>query len=197
MAKKYDSTEYGRNFAFVQKVENLPEDWEVSLKEMGVPMAYILHDKDVYTLRDFKEKPEEMEGKKIGEKKPDHVHFFAYFPGKRTINGVLKMFAWLNIKWVELVVTKNGKLAYFLHYGSEDKYVYRFEELHVINGLKVKPAELANLTFEDVLNFVDTYNVTKFSELVRATKVKDKVLFNYVTGHYALCCAYFADVRED
>ena len=113
-----------------------------------------------------------------------------------SINGVLKLFSWLNIGWVELVVNKNAKLGYFLHWTAKDKAQYLWEDLHVINGLKVNPADLADVTFEDVMQFVDEYNITKFKELVKATRSRNKPLFRYVTGHYALVSAYLYDGDE-
>lgn len=196
MAKNEYADERGRNFAFVQKVENLPEDWERIIQEKFIPMAYIVHDKDVYTQREIDENPDTLGDKVAGQPKDLHVHFFAYFNGKRTPGGVVKMFSELNIGWCELVVCKNAKLAYFLHLRSEDKHVYDYEELHVVNGLKVDYAALNNVTFADVLDFAEEYSITRFHELVKATKRKDPPLFKYITGHYALCCAYFADCRE-
>lgn len=186
----------GRNFAFVQKLKNLPDNWEQIIKDKCIPMAYIIHDKDVLLQREKDEKPEVYKDKEVGQLKDPHVHFFAYFNGKRAPSGVVKMFSELNIGWAELVVAKNGKLAYFLHIGCDDKYLYPYDDLKIINGLKVDFAALNNVDFGDVLDFANEYNITRFHELVNATKRKDPPLFRYVTGHYALVCAYFADVRE-
>lgn len=196
LPKKYDSDERGRNFAFVQMLKNLPENWEQIVKDKCIPMAYIVHDKDVLLQREKDEKPAVYSGKEVGQLKDPHVHFFAYFNGKRAPSGVVKMFSELNIGWAELVVSKNGKLAYFLHIGSDDKYKYPYDDLKIINGLKVDFAALNNVDFGDVLDYADEYNITRFNELVRATKRNDPPLFRYITSHYALVCAYFADVRE-
>ena len=196
MARNEYIEDRGRNFAFVQKLENLPENWEQIIKDKCIPMAYIVHDKDVLLQREKDDKPDVYKDREVGELKDIHVHFFAYFNGKRTPSGVVKMFSELNIGWAELVVSKNGKLAYFLHIGSDDKYKYPYDDLKIINGLKVDFAALNNVDFADVLDFADEYNICRFSELVKATKRKDPPLFRYITGHYALVCAYFADVRE-
>ena len=195
MSKNEYSDERGRNFSFVQKLENLPEDWERIIHEKCVPMAYIVHDKDTYTQYEIDNNPA-LAGKIAGELKDAHVHFFVYFNGKRTIGGVVKMFSELNIGYAELVVSKNGKLAYFLHIGCEDKYQYPYEDLKVIHGLKVDYAALNNVNFADVLDFAHEHGIRKFSALVQATKRTDPPLFKYVCGHYALVCAYFAGVRE-
>lgn len=196
MPKTYDADERGRNFAFVQKVENLPENWETLVAEKCIPMAYIVHDRDVYTQRDFDEKGEALAGKKVGDMKDSHVHFFAYFSGKKTCGGVIKLFEDLGIKHVEVVVSKNAKLAYFLHIGCDDKYLYDYDDLKRINGIKVDYAALNNVDFGDVLRFIREYNISQFYELIHCSEKKDPPIFKYVCGHYALCCAYFSDRRE-
>lgn len=191
----------GRNFAFVQKVENLPENWRDIIEDKLIPMAYIVHDKDVHTA-----KPE-LIGKHaanavivnedlIGQPVDPHVHFFAYFNGKRTASGVVSMFSELNIGYAERIECKNAYLAYMLHLRQEDKHRYEYDELKIINGLKVNFADLSDVDFGDVLEFAEEYGITRFSELIKATRRKDPPLFRYVYGHYALVCAYFADERE-
>ena len=182
----------GRNFAFVQLLENLPEDWEKKAELKLLPMAWVVHDKDRYT-----EEDEENDPKcKAGSLKKPHVHFFVYFNGKRTANGVVMLFSDFNISYVERIECKNAYLAYMLHLRQEDKHVYDYDEMVIKNGLKVNFADLANVDFGDVLEFADKFGITRFSELVKATKRHDPPLFRYVTGHYALVVAYFADCRD-
>lgn len=188
-----DGNVIGRNFAFVQLIENLPEDWEKIAENLLLPICWIIHDKDRYTEDDEKKNPEH----KAGTLKKPHVHFFVYFSGKRTVNGVIMLFSKLNISYVERIECKNAYLAYMLHLRQEDKHTYEYSELVIKNGLKVNFADLANVDMADVLDFIDRFGVTRFSELVQATKRHDPPLFRYVTGHYGLVCAYFADLRED
>lgn len=171
----------GRNFAWVQKIENLPDDWEKRLKEMMLPLAYVIH---LYDRHDD------------GSPVEPHVHVFVYFSGKRTASGVVEMFSWANIAYCEKIECKNAYLAYMLHIGYEDKYRYEYGDMHILNGLKVNFADLADVDFGDVLEFATEYNIVRFSELVRCTKVKEPPLFRYVCSHYALVCAYFSDMRE-
>lgn len=182
----------GRNFAFVQKVENLPENWEEIIKEKLLPMAYILHNKDIYTEKDEQKEPEHKAGMQVSP----HVHFFVYFSGKKTISGVLNMFSDLNIAHVEKIECKNAYLAYMLHLRQEGKHTYGYDELKIINGLKVNYADLNDVDFGDVLDFADKFGISRFCELVQATKRHDPPLFRYVSGHYALVVAYFADARD-
>lgn len=171
----------GRNFAWVQKLENLPDNWEEKLKDMLLPVAWIVHRYDVH---------------EDGTPVEPHVHVFVYFNGKRTASGVVQMFSWANIGYCEKIECKNAYLAYMLHIGKEDKYRYEYEELKIANGLKVNYADLADVDFGDVLDFANEYGIVRFSELVRATKAKEPPLFRYVCSHYALVCAYFGDVRD-
>lgn len=182
----------GRNFAFVQLVENLPKDWEKIARDKLLPMAWVLHDKDFYTKEDEKKNPEHQAGT---TKKP-HVHFFVYFNGKRTASGVVEMFSEFNIAYAEKIECKNAYLAYMLHIRQDDKYTYPYDAMVIVNGLKVNFADLSDVDFSDVLDYADEWSITRFSELVKATKKNEPPLFRYITSHYALCCAYFADARE-
>lgn len=165
----------GRNFAFVQKLENLPDDWEQLVISKLLPMAWVVHDKDSGV--------------------DPHVHFFVYFSGKRSVSGVVSMFSDLNVGYVEKIECKNAYLAYMLHLRQDDKHRYGYDELRIVNGLKVNFSDLADVDFSDVLSFVEDYSITRFSELVKATRDKEPPLFRYVTSHYALVCAYFQDER--
>lgn len=187
-----DGNVIGRNFAFVQLIENLPENWEKKVEDLLLPVAWVVHDKDRYTEDDEKVDPE----RKAGMLKKPHVHFFVYFSGKRSANGVVALFHELNINYVERIECKNAYLAYMLHLRQEDKYTYPYDAMVIKNGLKVNFADLANVDFGDVLDFAEKYNVTKFSELVQVAKRHDPPIFRYVNGHYGLVCAYFADLRE-
>ena len=159
----------GRNFAFVQKVENLPEDWQKVAADKLLPMAWVLHDEDRYTEKD-QEKNQEH---KAGELVEPHVHFFVYFNGKRTASGVVDMFSEFNIAYAEKIECKNAYLAYMLHLRQEDKHKYDYEDMHILNGLKVNFADLSDVDFGDVLSFAEEYGITRFSELVKATRSKE------------------------
>ncbi len=105
------------------------------------------------------------------------------------------MFSDLNVGYVEKIECKNAYLAYMLHLRQDDKHRYGYDELRIVNGLKVNFSDLADVDFSDVLSFVEDYSITRFSELVKATRDKEPPLFRYVTSHYALVCAYFQDER--
>lgn len=186
----------GRNFAMVQKLENMPDDWRERLEELGLPIAYVVHDKDVYTEREDK-RDLSAPGCKPGDKVPDHVHIFVYFSGKRTASGVVEMFSDFGIKYAQKIECKNAYLAYMLHLRQEGKHKYDYSEMILLNGIKVNFADLSDIDFSDVKRFAQEYNITRFSELVDASMYKDPPVFRYVTSHYALTCAYFADKRED
>lgn len=182
----------GRNFAFVQKEESLPKDWQEIAAGKLLPMAYVIHNKDVYTEKDEQKSPEHKAGMPV----PAHVHFFVYFNGKRTASGVVEMFSEFNIAYAEKIECKNAYLAYMLHLRQEDKHRYDYADMHILNGLKVNFADLSDIDFSDVLTFAEEYSITRFSELVKASRKIDPPIFRYVTSHYALVCSYFADERE-
>ena len=192
LAKNEYKEPRGRNFAFVQLVENLPDDWQEIAAGKLLPLAWVLHDKDVYTEKDEMKDPTH----KAGEPKKPHVHFFVYFNGKRTASGVVSMFSEFNISYAEKIECKNAYLAYMLHLRQEGKHQYDYSDMHIMNGLKVNFADLSDVDFGDVLSFAEEYNITRFSELVQAARRKDPPIFRYVTGHFSLVCAYFADARE-
>lgn len=176
----------GRNFAFVQKLELLPPDWREILADKLLPIAYIVHDKDV--------KVDDATGEVVPVE--PHVHVFVYFNGKRTASGVVAMFQEFGIAYAERIECKNAYLAYMLHLRQEDKHTYSYEELVIINGLKVNFADLSDVDFGDVMNFARERGIHRFSQLMDAAYQYDPPIFRYIQGHYGLVCAYYSDARE-
>ena len=135
MAKNEYKEERGRNFAFVQLVENLPEDWREIVADKLLPMAYVVHDKDLYNEKDELANPEHV----AGTKKKPHVHFFVYFSGKRTASGVVGMFSELGIAYAQKIECKNAYLAYMLHLRQQGKHRYDYDEMVISEQWRVFP----------------------------------------------------------
>lgn|GEM_PF-2150121 len=176
----------GRNFAFVQKLSQLPPDWRDVLADKLLPIAYIVHDKDT--------KLDEQTGELVPVE--PHVHVFVYFNGKRTASGVVAMFPEFGIAYAERIECKNAYLAYMLHLKQEDKHTYGYDELVIINGLKVNFADLSDVDFGDVMRFANERGIHRYSQLVDAALQHDPAIFRYITGHYGMVCAYYSDKRE-
>ena len=188
------ASERRRYWWFVQKVCNLPENWEQLFCDLLVPGAYILHDKDYYTADDVKR----MHDKIQGELKDAHVHFLQYFPGKRTYSGVLALNNGLgfNLGKVEPVPHKDGALAYMLHLNRPEKHLYGFDELKIVNGLKVNFADLAEVDFADVMDYCEGHSITRLGQLLKATERTEPPLFRYICGHFSLVAAFLGDERD-
>ena len=94
-----------------------------------ISFGYILHDKDIWTYRDYEEKKEYMDsaGLKVGDIKKPHYHCTIKFKNPRYKSTVAKE---LGIPFNKIVrcLTVDGSLKYDLHIDEDDKYPYDIDE---------------------------------------------------------------------
>lgn len=155
-----------RSFAFVQLLENLPDNWNQQFQDMLCESCYIVHDQD--------------------EAKP-HVHFFLYFQGKRSPNAVLKDIPEeFGIKHLERVRSKLAYIRYMLHWGYEDKFRYDWEDLKILGGLKVNVSDLASVDLSTVLTCLQEHEFSNFYEFVMYCNDHRPELLRFTQTHFQL-----------
>lgn len=159
-----------RSFAFVQKVDNLPASWEQDFKDMLCESCYIVHDMD--------------------EAEP-HVHFFLYYQGKRGLLSVLNEIPdGFGVKHVEPVRSKLAYVRYMLHWGYDDKHQYSWDDLKVIGGMKINLADLASVTFDQVIDLVTENDFSSFYEFVNYCKAERPEYLRFCQTHFQLIDKY-------
>lgn len=155
-----------RSFAFVQLIDNLPENWKEQFRDMLCESCFIVHDKD--------------EAK-------EHVHFFIYFQGKRSINGVLDMIPDdFKVLHVEPVRSKLAYIRYMLHWGYPEKHRYNYEDLEVLGGLKINVSDLADVDLVTVIDCLQDHNFTSLFEFLLFCKDKRPELLRFTQTHFQL-----------
>lgn len=170
-----------RSFMYTQQLIHLSRNMQPSgdtLKRYlndrlpkGTDWAYIVHDKDYYTLEDEKKDPKRL----AGSPKEPHVHIAIYLPNAKTISALASD---LNVKpnYITKFSGRNGKqnlFSYLVHKteGSklDGKYEYGYEEVetnfeykHYVEGVasSMKTASMERATIQQMilngkLRFID------------------------------------------
>lgn len=137
----------------------------------GTDWAYIVHDKDYYTLEDEKKDPKRL----AGSPKESHVHIAMYLPNAKTISALASD---LNVKpnYITKFSGRNGKqnlFSYLVHKteGSklDGKYEYGYEEVvtnfeykHYVEGVasslttaSMEKATIQQMIMNGELRFID------------------------------------------
>lgn len=126
--------EKSRYFTFLLYPESIPEDWELKLELLGVPIAISpLHDKD------------QKEGKEQGLKKP-HYHVLYIAKNPVTTHSVRKRIQRTlgnqSIAKVQIVARSVESVYLYLTHESKDaiaknKYVYDKENIKLLNNFDI------------------------------------------------------------
>ncbi len=104
-----DGTPRSRNWWFVQRIDNLPENWESQLIELAIPCCYVVHDMDRKPLDD-----NDQSGVYVPV--APHVHCILAFSGQLRAQSVLdRLPDSFGVKYVEPVGEKVGACTYLLH----------------------------------------------------------------------------------
>lgn len=171
MSKKAKS----RYFTFLLYPESVPEDWELKLESLGMPIAISpLHDKD------------RKEGNEQGLKKA-HYHVIYVTPNPVTAHSVRMRIKRLlgdqSVAMVQIVATSMENMYLYLTHESKDaiaknKYVYDKADIKHLNNFDIdryivldeaekKEIErvILNIIYdnrlENVFDFMDFYHVHK------------------------------------
>lgn len=164
-----------RYFTFLLYPESIPEDWEVKLESLGMPIAISpLHDKD------------RKEGNEQGLKKP-HYHVIYVTPNPVTAHSVRmrikRLLGEQSIAMVQIVASSMENMYLYLTHESKDaiaknKYVYDKADIKHLNNFDIdryivldeaekKEIErvILNIIYdnrlENVFDFMDFYHVHK------------------------------------
>lgn len=170
MSKQSKQKRY-RTFAFVQKVENLPESWEQDFQDMKCESCYIVHDKD--------------------EGVDPHVHFVLYFQGKKSINGVLDTVPpSFGVGYLEAIASKIGYIRYILHWNEKDleagKHRYEWKELKLLGGMKVNAADVGGVTLDTAIDAILELQPSSLADFVLMCKERRPEVLRYTQTHYQL-----------
>lgn len=176
-----------RTWWFVQRIDNLPRDWEKILEDLLIPGAYIVHDRDTKL------------DEETGELLPvaPHVHCILTFNSQVLVDTALSYLPDdFGVKFIQPVPNRIGAYRYLMHYGKEDKAQYDRDEIRHMHGFKVNMSEVYNLDFSDVYALIEQYDIRNFAVLVSLVVEFKPELMPYIAGHTNLVKSYLQERKN-
>lgn len=196
-----------RYFTFLLYPESIPEDWEMKLESIGLPIAISpLHDKDLSG----------VEGQKY---KKAHYHVIYVAKNPVTAESVrLKIKRCLgdqSIAKVQIVVQSMENIYLYLTHESKDaiaknKVKYPKKDIKLINNFDVDryitlDVEDKDDMFNDVCDLIDDHGLANIRELRRFVKLHGsehglpsmKVVNSVLRSHTGLIRLYFDAVYQE
>lgn len=145
-----------RNWLFVCYPESMPEDWEELISSWGVTLYLSpLHDADV---------------KKDGTYKKPHYHGIITFDGNKSYGQVLALVAGLGCATVKVCNSIVNAMRYLVHLDNPEKAQYNLCDIKTwghadLSCIYAKSAKETIQDLNDIICFINAYNITEFSEL--------------------------------
>lgn len=196
-----------RYFTFLLYPESIPEDWELHLELLGVPMAISpLHDKDL----------SKAEGQKY---KKAHYHVIYVAKNPVTADSVRKKIKGTlgdkSVAMVQIVVHSMENMYLYLTHESKDaiakkKYVYDKNDIKLINNFDIDryitlDVEDKDDLLNDVCDMIDEHGLANIRELRRFVRVNGtrynlpsmKIINSVLRSHTGLIRLYFDGVYQE
>jgi len=196
-----------RYFTFLLYPESIPEDWEMKLESIGLPLAISpLHDKDL----------SDMEGQKY---KKAHYHVIYVAKNPVTADSVrLKIKAILgenSLALVQIVRQSMENMYLYLTHESKDavaknKVKYFKKDIKLINNFDIDryitlDVEDKEDMLNDVCDMIDEYDLANMRELRRFVKTHGlehnlpsmKIINSILRSHTGLIRLYFDAVYQE
>lgn len=196
-----------RYFTFLLYPESIPEDWEMKLESIGLPIAISpLHDKDL----------SDVEGQKY---KKAHYHVIYVAKNPVTAESVrLKIKRCLgnqSVAKVQIVVQSMENIYLYLTHESKDaiakkKYVYDKKDIKLINNFDIDryitlDVEDKDDMFNLVCDLIDEHGLANIRELRRFVRLRGaefglpsmKIVNTVLRSHTGLVRLYFDAVYQE
>lgn len=196
-----------RYFTFLLYPESIPEDWEMKLESIGLPIAISpLHDKDL----------SEVEGQKY---KKAHYHVIYVAKNPVTADSVrLKIKRALgekSVAKVQIVVQSIENIYLYLTHESKDaiaknKVKYAKSDIKLLNNFDIDryitlDVEAKDDLLNEICDLIDDYDIANMRELRRFIRNKGnelnlpsmKILNSVLRSHTGLIRLYFDAVYQE
>lgn len=178
------SVKKARSWWFVQRIDNLPDDWEEQLHQLLIPGCYIVHDRDTKI---------DVETGEVVDVAP-HVHCMLSFTSSTLPDTVLGYLPEsFGVKLVKPVPNRVGAYRYMMHYGYDDKHQYGADQVRHMNGFKISMSDVYNVDFTDVYQIIEQYQIDNFAVLVSYCAEFFPAYMNYIAGHVNLVKSYISE----
>ena len=201
------SKDKSRYFTFLLYPESIPEDWELRLESIGVPMAISpLHDKDL----------SDVEGQKY---KKSHYHVIYVAKNPVTADSVRYKVKGLlgdkSVALVKIIVTSIENMYFYLTHESKDaiakkKHIYKKSDIKLLNNFDIDryiklDVEDKDDMLNEVCDMIDEHDLANMRELRRFIQnhaseyglPSMKVINSVLRSHTGLIRLYFDAVYQE
>lgn len=214
------NTDKARYFTFLLYPESIPENWEMKLELMDIPMAISpLHDKDETERKNLTEDEQKKvdRGEKIYKKPHYHVVYVAANPV--TTHSVRKRIQRAlgneSIAKVQVVKQSMENMYLYLTHESKDaiaknKYKYAKKDIKLLNNFDIDryvvlDVEDKDEMLNDVCDMIDDHGLANIRELRRFVKEHGteynlpsmKIINSVLRSHTGLIRLYFDAVYQE
>lgn len=173
-----------RTWWFVQRIDNLPDDWREQLSGLLVPGCYIVHDKDTAI--------DDATGEEVP--KAPHVHVMLSFNSQILASTVLDALPdSFGVRYAKPVPNRVGGYRYLMHLGSPDKHQYDRSEIVHMHGFSVNLSEVYGVDFTDVYQLVNELQIDNFAVLMSYLVEFKPDFVPYVQSHVNLVRTYMLE----
>ena len=199
--------EKSRYFTFLLYPDSLPEDWEMKLESIGVPIAISpLHDKDLSNVKGQKYKK---------------AHYHVIYVAKNPVTAdsvrykIKQTLGNKSIAMVQIVVQSMENIYLYLTHESKDaiaknKRVYDKKDIKLLNNFDIDryitlDVEDKDDMLNDVCDMIDEYDLANMRELRRFIRVHGakhnlpsmKIINSVLRSHTGLIRLYFDAVYQE
>lgn len=199
--------EKSRYFTFLLYPDSLPEDWEMKLESIGVPIAISpLHDKDL----------SDVKGQKYKK-----AHYHVIYVAKNPVTAdsvrykIKQTLGNKSIAMVQIVVQSMENIYLYLTHESKDaiaknKHVYDKKDIKLLNNFDIDryitlDVEDKDDMLNDVCDMIDEYDLANMRELRRFIRVHGakhnlpsmKIINSVLRSHTGLIRLYFDAVYQE
>lgn len=201
------SKDKSRYFTFLLYPDSIPEDWEMKLESIGVPIAISpIHDKDL----------SDMEGQKY---KKAHYHVIYVAKNPVTADSVRKRMQRAlgsrSVSMVQIVIQSMENIYLYLTHESKDaiakkKHVYDKKDIKLLNNFDIDryitlDVEDKDDMLNEVCDMIDDHDLANMRELRRFVRVHGvkynlpsmKIINSVLRSHTGLIRLYFDAVYQE
>lgn len=196
-----------RYFTFLLYPESIPDDWEIKLESLGIPIAISpLHDKDLSGI----------EGQKYKK-----AHYHIVYVSKNPVTSesvrlkIKRILGDKSIAMVQIVSTSMENMYLYLTHESKDaiaknKVKYLKKDIKLINNFDIDryitlDVEDKEDMLNDVCDMIDEYDLANMRELRRFVKIHGlehnlpsmKIINSVLRSHTGLIRLYFDAVYQE
>lgn len=177
-----------RYWTFELYLESAPYDWKELLNNTFLPIAYIIHDKDL---------------KDDGFIKKEHAHVFVQYGNSTTYKNIYDIFGNIAANGhIERVISPKGAFDYLTHKNRPEKYQYSDDDVVYLNGFDISsfadwsPSEKID-NMRIIMSMCNTEKIYEYSSLLEYfALINNNELLKFCMFNTVLVNTYITSFRH-